>query len=83
MSFFDLLKLPVKYALRTASNKQYRKDESAAKSIAYSRTGEKIAKAKNKGYRIDGSATYKRELKNQLNVAQDRKQARDKTIDDI
>lgn len=83
MSFFDLFKLPVKYALRTASNKKYRKDEAQAKINAKKRTGAKIARGKEKGYWVNGKETYKREFEKEICKAQDRKQARDKTIDEL
>jgi hypothetical protein len=80
---YKLFKNFIKFLLRTQSVKRYRNDELKAHKSAYKHTSEKIARGKKYGYYVNGKSTYQRELNKQLKHAMDRKEIRDKTIDDL
>lgn len=71
------------YALRRGNDAAYHSDVNKAKKEAYVETGKKIAFAKRKGYKIDGSATYKHSFNAKAQKAKERYSARDKFISDL
>ena len=79
----SLIKACEKYVLRLGSNAIYHKDDKKAKNAAYAETGKRITHAKQKGYRINGSAEYKKAYNLKAQKAKERRDLREKFIDEI
>ena len=79
----SLIKACKKYVLRRGSNAIYHKDDKKAKDAAYAETGVRITRAKQKGYRIDGSAEYKKAYNLKAQKAKERRDLREKFINDL
>ena len=78
----SLLKACRNYILRRGSNAIYHRADNKAKAAAYAETGKKIAQAKRKGYRINGSAEYFRAYNSKVQKVKERRDLREKFISD-
>lgn len=76
----SLLKACRNFILRSGSNAIYHKADKTAKAAAYAETGKKIARAKRKGYRINGSAEYNKAYNSKIQKAKEHRDLRDKFI---
>lgn len=78
-----LIKASRNFVLGKGSYALYNHAVKSAKANAFSDTGKEIEKAKKRGYRINGSAVYKKNLAKRLDKAKENKELRDKFISDL
>lgn len=83
MDLLKPVKAIVKYGARTISDKSFNKIEKEVQKSTYCAVGNKIAKAKKEGKRFDASKTYERTYQRKLSPLVQKKNRRDKFIDEI
>lgn len=80
MKLFDAL---FSTALYKASQTKFNSDKKKAQQTAYINTGKKMKQAKKKNHRINGSAEYQKQYRNEIGKAKEKKDIRDHFINKL